>query len=51
MNNILEFNEIEDFALTIIKNEDERCRFAYSTLINIYLLTNSKDKINAALKV
>jgi len=51
VNDILEFKQIEEFAKWIIENEDERCKFAYSTLINIYLLSDTKENINLALQV
>jgi len=51
VNNILEFKEIEDFAKMIIAKEDERCRFAYSTLINIYLISGEKENIQKTLEV
>lgn len=51
VNNILEFKEIEEFTKLIISKEDERCRFAYSTLINIYLISGEKDNVLKAVEV
>lgn len=51
VNNILDFKEIEEFTKLIISKEDERCRFAYSTLISIYLISGEKENILKAIEV